>query len=94
MDKKTKSFLEELDRATMGERSLERGLYLLLKAFADDLPEINGYFHKSFRQTDVIDIGDHGAIDMAIWHLLQESEIFWRVFGRFDGVDREEETTQ
>lgn len=89
MSEKTQAFLSEFDEATVGEYGLERGLYLLLKAFADDLPEINDNFHKAFRQTDVIDVGDHGAVDMAVWHLLHKSTIFWEVFGKFSGADKE-----
>ena len=76
MEKKTKLFLEKLNEATISTQGFERGLYLLLAAFADDLPLINDYFHKAFRQ---IDVTNSGKVDMAIWQMLQESKIFWRV---------------
>jgi hypothetical protein len=34
------------------------------------------WFHKAFRQTDVT---DNGYTDMAIWILLSEASLFWRM---------------
>lgn len=61
--------------------AVESALYLLLKAFREELPALEtvedyNYFHKCFRQNDVVNVGD-GAVDMAIWHLLSESRLFW-----------------
>lgn len=55
----------------------ERALWHLLTKFKDVLPEMNDYFHKAFRQTDVTD--DEHA-DMAIWCLLQDAPVFWKLF--------------
>ena len=54
----------------------ERALYLLLRAFEDKLPPSNDRFHKAFRQCDVT---GSGQVDMAIWHLLHSSNIFWEL---------------
>jgi hypothetical protein len=55
----------------------ERALWHLLSQWKDRLPELDGYFHKAFRQTDVT---DDGHTDMAIWCLLQDAPIFWELF--------------
>lgn len=55
----------------------DRALYCLLKGYKDQLPELDGYFHKAFRQVDVT---DNGCLDSAIWNLLNGSTLFWRLF--------------
>ncbi|MEK0337724.1 MAG: hypothetical protein QQN41_09865 [Nitrosopumilus sp.] len=52
----------------------ERALYHLLTKYEDQLPPVDGYFHKAFRQIDVTDDGD---TDMAIYCLLHHSKLFW-----------------
>lgn len=37
---------------------------------------IDNQFHKNFRQIDVIS----GHIDMAIWHLLPHTNLFWEIY--------------
>ncbi len=56
----------------------DRALVLLLEQYESVLPELDGYFHKAFRQTDVT---DSGKIDMEIWHLVGRSILFWDCFG-------------
>ena len=77
MSKKIAKLLERMDKETKEDGGFERGLYHLLKAHESELPQLDGYFHKAFRQ---IDITDSGHTDMAIWQALQESTIFWRCF--------------
>ena len=55
----------------------ERALFNLLRRNKEHLPEVGDYFHKAFRQTDVI---PHPGVDMAVWLLLQDAPIFWAVF--------------
>jgi hypothetical protein len=52
-------------------------LWHLLVLWKDRLPKLDGYFHKCFRQNDVT---DSGHSDMAIWHLLYHSKLFWRLY--------------
>ena len=58
----------------------DKALYHLLARWENELPELNDYFHKSFRQVDNVDLGNGGHTDMAIWHLLGQSHLFWRLF--------------
>ena len=57
-------------------------MFCLLKHWEDKLPILDDYFHKAFRQTDVT---DEGYIDIAIWSLLNDSTLFWRLFERVQG---------
>ncbi len=74
------SILEDFDREA--ESFHDRALSCLLLAFKDKLPEPDHYFHKCFRQCDVIEAGNGGYVDMAIWNLLN-SNLFWEIFGRY-----------
>jgi len=69
-------------------RNSDVALYWLLSRWKDELPALNGYFHKAFQQVDCVD-RDHGegCVDMAIHALLDESDLFWEMFGRFTGRD-------
>ena len=70
--------LEEMDLETQGSNDKsERALWHLLMQWRERLPELDGYFHKAFRQCDVT---DDGHTDMAIWNLLHSSKIFWKLF--------------
>ena len=86
MSQKITQLLERMDKETKNVWGFERGLYHLLKAHESELPELNGYFHKAFRQ---VDITESGHIDMAIWQMLQESKVFWLCF---ESVQPEKET--
>jgi hypothetical protein len=66
---------------------VERALWHLLERWKEKLPPLNEDFHKTFRQTDVTD-NEH--IDMAIWHLLQESTWFWEIFDKVVNENKEE----
>ena len=76
----TKELLEKYDEASEGTN--ERPLYLILKANAK---HINGliendpsgaWFHKAHR---TIDVTESGYMDTAIWLLLGQAEIFWKI---------------
>jgi hypothetical protein len=54
----------------------DRALLILLDRYRDELPSVDEYFHKAFRQVDVIEDGE-GSLDMAIWHLIGDSKLFW-----------------
>lgn len=77
--KKLAKLLELMDEQTKNcfEHPTDRALFHLLKRWENELPELDGYFHKAFRQTDVT---DSGHTDMAIWCLLHHSKIFWKLF--------------
>lgn len=59
----------------------ERALWHLLKTNEKEITGIvegdPEYFHKAFRQ---IDVCKDGHMDMAIWLLLDEARLFWKVF--------------
>ena len=89
MSDKIKELLELLEKETQhvsafttttndGKPS-DRALWHLLKQWESKLPELDDYFHKAFRQVDVT---DDGHTDMAIWNLLSDSTLFWRLFER------------
>lgn len=70
--------LELMDKETQdSDKPADRALWHLLKRWEDRLPELDGYFHKAFRQMDVT---DDGHTDMAIWNLIHHSKTFWRLF--------------
>jgi len=88
---------------TMGnaesKSNADRALICLLKRWFHEIPEYedNGYFQKMFRQCDVVDecedtedfhIG--GLTDMAIYHLLHESDLFWTAAAPRDTGDSDE----
>lgn len=62
---------------TQNTTGVDRELYLLLHKYQGVLPEPDENFHKAFRQ---MDITDDGNVDMQIWKLLHESDIFWKCF--------------
>lgn len=71
--------LELLDKESKedGAAYADRALWHALTRWKDSLPELDGYFHKAFRQVDVT---DDGHTDMVIWNLLNHSSRFWRLF--------------
>lgn len=70
--------------------AVDAALWHALRLWRDKLPELDGYFHKAFRQCDVLGNGD---ADMVMWHLLDGSELFWKVFnGEFAADGKQEET--
>ena len=77
-NEKISRLLEMLDGATYMESGKERALYLLLRKNQDSLPPPDAVFHERFRQ--IIDVTGSAAIDMAIWHLLQDAPTFWECF--------------
>lgn len=77
---KIDKILKMMDQKTRKEwLPVERALFHLLKQHKEELPELNNYFHKAFRQVDVINDGS-GHMDMAIYNLLDASKIFWEYF--------------
>lgn len=57
----------------------ERALYLLLLEHRDRMPALETeeqyqYFHKAFRQVDVMDTGN---MDLVFYNLLHYSQLFW-----------------
>lgn len=65
--------------AEKAKEPADRALLLLLTDNAEHLLPVNDYFHKGFRQTDVT---PSGKVDMAIWHLIGSSDVFWRCFNK------------
>jgi hypothetical protein len=56
---------------------VDKALWGLLSLHEKELPPFDDYFHKAFRQIDVID----GYTDSAIWNLLSSDEckMFWAI---------------
>lgn len=72
-----------MDKATkLRDDEPERALWLLLKRYEKELPALDYYFHEAFRQVDVT---DSALTDMAIWHLLHYSKVFWRLYEKVQG---------
>lgn len=67
-------------RRSQSERNVDTALCSLLTRFKDELPALDGYFHKCFRQCDTVDSQNGKYIDSAIHALLYESSLFWRLF--------------
>ncbi|MDD5149781.1 MAG: hypothetical protein PHC28_04785 [Flavobacterium sp.] len=76
-DEKLSRLLSLYNEETKDKSGQCRALYLLLVKYIKDLPEIDDYFQKAFRQTDIT---DDGVIDMVIWHLMNGNTLFWTIF--------------
>ena len=63
--------------------SVDRALLHLLEEFEKDLPKVDDYFHKAFRQVDPI---DRDGVNYAIWNLIGLSELFWEAFNEVTGA--------
>lgn len=91
MNNKIENFLSKLDKETKNPSTrieyADRALYLLLLNNKNRLPDLDGRFHKTFRQTDVAKTGEE---DMAIHHLINFSSVFWEVFESFKEKESEE----
>lgn len=70
--------LDEYYNLRDNARSVDKALFTLLERHKKNLPELHDptQFHKTFRQTDVID----GTTDIVIWHLLHASNLFWTIY--------------
>jgi len=80
MNDKIEQFLKIMECETRdGSSNIERALYHILKENQAILPPLNDRFHKTFRQVDVT---DSPHVDMVIWHLLNESALFWTILER------------
>lgn len=62
---------------------IDWALYSLLIRFKDELPKLDYYFHKAFRQCDCVDVENGGHMDVAIYNLLCESTLFWELFEKY-----------
>lgn len=77
----TKELLEKYDKITK-EANKERALWNLLKANEKHIEgliekdQTGHWFHKAHRQ---IDVTGSGYMDMAIWHLLTDASLFWKM---------------
>lgn len=62
---------------------VELALYHMLRHYQDDLPDLDddSGFHKAFRQRDILPSGD---LDMVVWHLLAQSDLFWQILESYD----------
>ena len=62
------------------KETLEGAMWDIDEFTGDNAADSIGYqFHKTFRQTDVI---DHRYIDAIIWQCLQDAPAFWQVMNR------------
>lgn len=96
MSDKLKKFLALFDEKTKERRGnvnhgADRALFLLLSRWKDKLPDLDNdlWFVKTFR---VADVTDDVQTDMAIWNLLNQSKMFWRVFEEVQGEKDLEDT--
>lgn len=66
--------------------NVEAALYHVLSANLEHLPPLEDDYNfvKSFRTFDVT---DSGHIDMVIWHLLNQSKLFWEIKKQLLGVE-------
>ena len=82
----TKEVLERYYNETQNSYK-ERGLWHLLKANEKHITGLieedpTGYwFHKAYRQ---IDVTENPNTDLAIWHLLQDAPLFWKMLTDWD----------
>jgi hypothetical protein len=67
----------------------DRALWNLLHRWREELPALDDYFHKAFRQTDVT---DDGYTDMAIYNLLHVSKRFWVAFEDVRGLSEKKKS--
>lgn len=80
MDKETIDLLlERLDAESLKNPDWNsRALFHLFDSRREQLVGLEAdYFHKAFRQTDVL---NEKGLDLVAWSLLQDAETFWRVF--------------
>jgi hypothetical protein len=62
------------------KETLEGSMWGIDEFTGDNAADLIGYqFHKTFRQTDVI---NHRYIDAIIWSCLQDAPVFWRQMDR------------
>ena len=74
-----RGIIDKMDAAENATR-VDRMLVLMLERWFDEIPEFEAdNFHKMFRQADVVDFKGGGEMDMVIWHLLHESNLFWEI---------------
>lgn len=64
---------------------VERALLHALKEFREALPPLDDYFHKAFRQVDVL---DSGHLDMLMWNLLTAATIFWQTWEELEADEK------
>jgi hypothetical protein len=62
----------------------EHALLHMLKRWRAQLPDPDDYFHKTFRQCDVLPTGHE---DMVMWNLLGASKLFWQAFAEVNAKD-------
>lgn len=92
MEEKIDRLLKEMDKRICnmsgdGDRYVERALFCLLTSFKSELPKLDDYFHKAFRQVDCITSVGSGLVDGAIYNLLHASTLFWELFGKITTGD-------
>lgn len=71
--------LAEFDEHTRDGKGqgVERALFLMLDRNRHRLPALDGRFHKTFRQCDVLESAEE---DVVVWNLLYDSRLFWELF--------------
>jgi hypothetical protein len=68
------------DYETVIKETLEGAMWNIDEFEGENAADLIGYqFHKTFRQTDVI---DDKHIDGVIWSCMQDAPVFWRVMNR------------
>ena len=83
---------------TTNQIHTESALCHLIERYRNEIPPVEDeYFHKAFRQIDVI-MDDRApedasaAIDMAFWNLLYPCNLFWKAQEKFINKLKAEET--
>lgn len=91
MDRFVKMF-DQATKARQDDDPTSRALYHMVNAFRYELPDLDGRFHKGFRQYDVLDVETSpsagGSVDMAFWNMLNASDLFWRIYEKAQGEEK------
>ena len=81
-DRGIKPLLKEF--RSVNKNNTDRALYHLLARFEGELPRLDYRFHGSFRNSNCVDVKNGAHMDIAIYCLLDESEVFWELYEKYN----------
>ena len=73
---KMEALIRRMNEETMRKTAADRALFYLLAGYATRMPELSPTFAQEF--VDRMVTGE-AMVDLAIWHLLGESEVFAKI---------------
>ena len=73
---KLEALIRRMNEETTRKTAVDRALFCLLAGYATRLPELSPNFAQEF--LDRLVTGE-AMVDLAIWHLLGESEVFAKI---------------